>query len=236
MGNNSTKKILIVEDEKNIAQLVAYNLTKNGYEYSIAYDGEDGLEKALSGEYDLILLDLMLPKMDGFEVCRNIRKKLDTPIVIVTARQEEVDKILGLDIGADDYVTKPFSINELMARIGANIRRASNELISNREKKEVTVIRIRELCIDCERYRVTRADAEISLTKTEYELLLYFAQNIGKVFTRDELLKQVWGYDPKYSDERIIDVTVRRLRAKLEDDPANPDYLMTKHKVGYYLK
>ena len=232
--NDKKKKILIVEDEKNIAQLIAFNLMQNGFSFDIAPDGADGLEKGLSGDYDLILLDLMLPKMDGFEVCRQIRKKLDTPIIILTARQEEIDKVLGLDIGADDYVTKPFSVKELISRINANIRRATNETVKN--ITESNIIRLRGLEIDENKFQVTKNGEPVSLTKTEYELLTYLASNIGKVFPREALLKQVWGYDPKYSDERIIDVTVRRLRSKIEDDPANPDYIITKHKMGYFMK
>jgi len=229
------KKILIVEDEKNIAQLIAFNLLQSGYEFDMAFDGEDGLNKALTGEFDLILLDLMLPKMDGFEVCRKVREVLSTPIIILTARQEEVDKVLGLDIGADDYVTKPFMFKELLSRIGANIRRASNEVISSPDARS-NIIKLRELEINCENFNVTRGDEVISLTKTEYELLVFMTKNPGKVFSRGDLLKRVWGYDPQYSDERIVDVNIRRLRAKLEADNSKPEYIMTKHGVGYYVK
>ena len=229
------KKILIVEDEKNIAQLIAFNLLQSGYEFDMAFDGEDGLNKALTGEFDLILLDLMLPKMDGFEVCRKVREVLSTPIIILTARQEEVDKVLGLDIGADDYVTKPFMFKELLSRIGANIRRASNEVISSPDARS-NIIKLRELEINCENFNVTRGEEVISLTKTEYELLVFMTKNPGKVFSRGDLLKRVWGYDPQYSDERIVDVNIRRLRAKLEADNSKPEYIMTKHGVGYYVK
>jgi len=229
------KKILIVEHEKNIAQLIAFNLLQSGYEFDMAFDGEDGLNKALTGEFDLILLDLMLPKMDGFEVCRKVREVLSTPIIILTARQEEVDKVLGLDIGADDYVTKPFMFKELLSRIGANIRRASNEVISSPDARS-NIIKLRELEINCENFNVTRGDEVISLTKTEYELLVFMTKNPGKVFSRGDLLKRVWGYDPQYSDERIVDVNIRRLRAKLEADNSKPEYIMTKHGVGYYVK
>lgn len=229
------KKILIVEDEKNIAQLIAFNLLQSGYEFDMAFDGEDGLNKALTGDFDLILLDLMLPKMDGFEVCRKVREVLSTPIIILTARQEEVDKVLGLDIGADDYVTKPFMFKELISRIGANIRRASNEVVNSPDAQH-NIIRLRELEINCENYNVTRGDEVISLTKTEYELLVFMTKNPGKVFSRGDLLKRVWGYDPQYSDERIVDVNIRRLRAKLEADNSKPEYIMTKHGVGYYVK
>lgn len=231
------KKILIVEDEKNIAQLLAFNMMKAGYDYDMAFDGEQGLKKALTDEFDLILLDLMLPKMDGFEVCRNIRLKLSTPIIIVTAREEEMDKIFGLDLGADDYVTKPFSMNILLARIKANIRRASNELVVNDGDNETSnKIIIRELIIDSEKYQVSKAGVQIPLTKIEYELLVHLAKNINKPYSRETLLEEVWGYKGFYGDIRNVDVTVSRLRDKLEDDPANPEYLMTKRGMGYYVK
>jgi len=234
---NEKKKILIVEDEKNIANLLAFNLMQNGYDFDIASDGEMGLKKALAGDHDLILLDLMLPKMDGFEVCKKLREKKTTPVIIVTAREEEVDKILGFDIGADDYVTKPFSINVLMARIKANIRRYSNEVIekpASEQSGEEKII-IRDMVIDPEKYLVTNKGAPISLTKKEYELLAYLAANRNKPFTREELLEQVWGYEDFYGDIRTVDVTIRRLREKLEIDPSRPEYLMTKRGVGYYI-
>lgn len=227
------KRILIVEDEKNIAQVLAFNLMQAGYAYEIAPDGEDGLKKALTGTFDLILLDLMLPKMDGFSVCRGIRRKLDTPIIMVTAKEEEIDKIMGLDLGADDYVTKPFSINLLLARIKANIRRAANEVITDRAAD--SVITVRELSIDNEKYLVKKNGKEIPLSKIEYDLVSYLAQNAGKPFTREELLSAVWGYDDFYGDRRTVDVTVSRLRAKLETDPSHPEYIFSKHGMGYYL-
>jgi len=232
------KKILIVEDEKTIAQVLAFNIMQAGYAYDIAFDGEAGLKKALTGEFDLILLDLMLPKMDGFEVCRRVREKLDTPIIIVTAREEEVDKILGFDIGADDYVTKPFAIKVLLARIKANIRRAGGEIVVHENGAEPSgkIIKLRGLEIDCEKYSVTRDGEEISLTKKEYELLSYLAENSGKTVTREELLEKVWGYEGFFGDVRTVDVTIRRLREKLEADPANPEYLFTRRGMGYLLK
>ncbi|MCQ2431245.1 MAG: response regulator transcription factor [Clostridia bacterium] len=227
------KKILIVEDEKNIAQVLAFNLMQAGYAFDIASDGEEGLKKALTGNFDLILLDLMLPKMDGFTVCRGIRMRLDTPIIMVTAKEEEIDKIMGLDLGADDYVTKPFSINLLLARIKANIRRASNEVITG--KTAGSVITIRDLVIDNEKYLVKKNGQEISLSKIEYDLVSYLAQNEGKPFTREALLSAVWGYDDFYGDKRTVDVTISRLRAKLETDPSHPEYIFSKHGMGYYL-
>lgn len=237
MPENAVKKrVLVVEDEKNIAMTLAYNLMKAGYAYDLAFDGEDGLKKALTGTFDLILLDLMLPKMDGFEVCRRVREKLATPIIIATARVEEVDKIMGLDIGADDYVTKPFSMNELLARIKANIRRSSNELLAAQTEEKETTVTVRGLVIDTSKYQVTRDGAAIELTKKEYELLVFLAKNLGTVYSREQLLSEVWGYDGFYGDTSSVDVTVSRLRAKLEADAGKPEYLFTKRGMGYYIK
>ncbi len=234
---DTKKKILIVEDEKNIADVLAVNLMLAGYAYDIAYDGEAGLEKALSGEFDLILLDIMLPKMNGFEVCTRIRRKFSTPIIMVTAREDEKDKILGLDTGADDYVTKPFSFNELLARIKSNIRRSSGELVSpERPAEDKRVLTVRGLAIDTERYSVERDGETLELSKKEYDLLLFLASNLGRPFSREELLEQVWGYEGFYGDIRTVDVTVKRLRDKIEADPSKPEYLFTKRGVGYYIR
>jgi Response regulators consisting of a CheY-like receiver domain and a winged-helix DNA-binding domain len=232
---NEPKKILIVEDERNIAQLLAFNMLQAGYSYDVAADGAEGLRRALTGEYDLILLDLMLPKMDGIEVCRRARAKVSTPIIIVTAREEEIDKIMGLETGADDYVTKPFKLKELMARIKANIRRASSEVVRSDSAGE-NIITLRSLVIDCEKYHVTNNGEEVSLTKKDYDLLIHMAKNAGRVFTREELLEQVWGYDGYYGDIRTVDVAIRRLREKLEADPTKPEFLFTKRGLGYYVK
>ena len=235
--SEAKKRILIIEDEKNIAQVEAFNLMQAGYEVENAYDGEDGLRRALKGSFDLILLDIMLPKMDGFTVCRGIRMRLDTPIIMVTAKEEEIDHIMGLDLGADDYVTKPFSVNVLLARIKANIRRASGETVAERSPAEGdgAVIRVRDLVIDCTRYLVTKRGQEISLSKIEYDLVSFLARHEGKPFSRDALLAEVWGYEDFYGDKRTVDVTVSRLRAKLEDDPSHPSYIFSKHGMGYYL-
>lgn len=231
------KRILIIEDEKSIAQVLAYNLMQAGYAFDIAFDGAEGLKKAVTGDYDLILLDLMLPKIDGFEVCRQIRITMSTPIIIVTAREEEIDKILGLDIGADDYVTKPFKIKELLSRIKANIRRSSNEVVLNDSSaKNTDIITIRSLVIDNDKYQVTKNGESISLTKKEYELLFFLAQNTGKIFSREEILEKVWGYEGFYGDLQNVDVTVSRLRKKLESDTTNPEYFFTKRNMGYYVK
>ena len=231
---DSKKKILIVEDEKNIAQVLAFNLMQAGYDYEIASDGEEGLRKALKGNFDLILLDIMLPKMDGFTVCRGIRMRMDTPIIMVTAKEEDVDKILGLDLGADDYVTKPFSINVLLARIKANLRRSANEVVTGDSKSD-TVLKIRDLVIDNEKYQVTKAGVLIALSKIEYDLLSFLAANQGKPFKREELLESVWGYKEFFGDKRTVDVTVSRLRNKIEADPTHPEYIFSKHGYGYYL-
>ena len=231
---DSKKKILIVEDEKNIAQVLAFNLMQAGYDYEIASDGEEGLRKALKGNFDLILLDIMLPKMDGFTVCRGIRMRMDTPIIMVTAKEEDVDKILGLDLGADDFVSKPFSINVLLARFKANLRRSANEVVTGDSKSD-TVLKIRDLVIDNEKYQVTKAGVMIALSKIEYDLLSFLAANQGKPFKREELLESVWGYKEFFGDKRTVDVTVSRLRNKIEADPTHPEYIFSKHGYGYYL-
>ena len=230
------KKILIVEDDKNIALTQAYNIKREGYLCDIAYDGESGLKMALSEEYDLIILDIMLPKMTGFEVCEKIRYQKQTPIIFVTAREEEKDKVLGLETGADDYVTKPFSYKELMSRIKANIRRSRGELVtSNNRLGNGKTIDIGELSIDTEHYSVRVRGEEVDLSKKDYDFILFLAENVGKVFTREELLGKIWGYDDYYGDIRTVDVTVARIRQKIEKDSSRPEYIMTKRGVGYYL-
>ena len=236
MPEQKKKRVLVVEDEKNIATLLAYNLMQAGYGYDVATDGEEGLRKALTGGFDLILLDLMLPKMDGFEVCRRIRERLDTPIIIATARVEEVDKVMGLDIGADDYVTKPFPMNELMARIKANIRRSSNDVINSPSNDPNNLIKIRSLEIDQAKCQVTRDGEILDLTKKEYELLTFMAKNQGTIYSREQLLEAVWGYEGFYGDTSSVDVTVSRLRSKLEKDAGKPEYLFTKRGMGYYIR
>ena len=233
----SKKKILVVEDEKKISQVLQVNLMMAGYLCDIAADGEEGLRKALTGDYDLILLDLMLPKRDGFSVCREVRKTLATPIIMVTAKEELDDKLLGFDIGADDYVTKPFSVKLLLARIKANIRRYKGEVV---EKIGVEVgnedkIIIRELEIDNKNYRVSKNGKDIELSNKEYELLYLLASHAGEVFEREELLGKVWGYDGYYGGIRTVDVAMSRLRAKIEKVPAEPEYIRTKRSKGYYI-
>ncbi len=230
------KRILIVEDETDIAEILQYNVRKQGYEAEIASDGEKGLALALSGTFDLILLDVMLPKMDGFEICRRVRSRLETPIIMLTAREEENDKILGLDLGADDYMTKPFSLGELTSRIRANIRRFSGEtVVKQEEDKENSIIHVEDLEIDTDSYTVKKNGKEISLSKQQYELLCFLAKNRGKKFRQDALLEAVWGYDDYYGDVRTVDVTVARLRKQIEENPSEPKYIKNKRGMGYYI-
>ena len=189
------KKILIVEDEKNIAQVLQYNIIKSGYDAEIAGDGGVGLVRALSGEFDLILLDIMLPVMNGFEVCEQIRQRSQVPIIFVTAREEEKDKILGLDTGADDYVTKPFSFKELLSRIRANIRRSAGETIIEKKTEESVPVTIGDLSIDCAKYLVTKGGEPIELSKKDFDLLAFLAANLGRAYSREELLEEIWGYE-----------------------------------------
>lgn len=231
---NKKTRILIVEDEKNIALLLSFNLSKAGFEPECAYDGEDGLRKALTNPFDIVLLDIMLPKLDGFKVLEGIRTRSDVPVIMVTARDDEKDKVAGLENGADDYITKPFSMNEVIARIRANIRRSRDEVISAATTDGV--ISVRGLSIDRTRYVARRGDTELELSKKEYDLLLFLMENLGKPFSREELLGKVWGYDGFLGDVNTVDVTVSRLRKKLEKDPSNPEYLITKRGVGYYIQ
>lgn len=228
------KKILVVDDEKPISDIVKFNLAKEGYDVYTAYDGEEALEKVTEVEPDLILLDLMLPKMDGLEVAREVRKTYDMPIIMVTAKDSEIDKVLGLELGADDYVTKPFSNRELVARVKANLRRGAT---ATKEVEEIapSELVIGDLTIDPDAYMVTKRGETIELTHREFELLFYLAKHIGQVMTREHLLQTVWGYD-YFGDVRTVDVTVRRLREKIEDNPSHPNYLVTRRGVGYYLR
>lgn len=228
-----SKKILIIEDEKHIVDILKHNLKKEGFSTIEAYDGEQGLEMGLNEDPDLILLDIMLPKMDGFAVCRMLRQSVNTPIIMLTAREEEVDKVLGLELGADDYITKPFSQRELIARIKANLRRNSIDESSMIEKSKGSIV-CGELNIDLDRYEVVRGETVIELTLREFELVKFLAQHQGQVFTRENLLEKVWGYE-YYGDVRTVDVTVRRIREKLEPEPSNPQYILTKRGVGYYF-
>lgn len=229
------KKILVVDDEKPISDIMKFNLTKEGYEVHVAADGEEALQKVDEVHPDLILLDLMLPKMDGLEVARQVRKNYDMPIIMVTAKDSELDKVLGLELGADDYVTKPFSNRELVARVKANLRRQGAPSAQPAEVEENSDIEIGDLVIHPEAYMVSKRGENIELTHREFELLHYLAQHIGQVMTREHLLQTVWGYD-YFGDVRTVDVTVRRLREKVEDNPSHPKWLVTRRGVGYYLR
>lgn len=232
---SNAKKILIIEDEKAISDIIKFNLVKEAYQVETAYDGIDGLAKALSCGADLVLLDIMLPGMDGFEVCRKIRETSNVPVLMLTAKEEEVDKVLGLELGADDYITKPFGMRELIARIKANIRRQNIAAGVSAEQQTAEIKTFGALEIDMNRYEVRKNGSVLELTLREFELLKYLAEREDKVFSREQLLEEVWGYE-YYGDIRTVDVTVRRLREKLEDDPANPQYIMTKRGIGYYFR
>lgn len=228
-----SSKILVVDDEQNIVDILKANLEREGYEVLIAYDGEQAVECCKAKKPDLVLLDCMMPGMDGFDVCRIIRQTSNVPIIMLTAKSEELDKVLGLELGADDYITKPFSVREVLARIKAQLRRVH---IQEREQleKEEKVIAIGDIMIDKEAYQVFCAGKPLDLTLREYELVLFLADHAGQVFTREELLNQVWDYE-YYGDARTVDVTVRRAREKIEPDQDNFQYLLTKRGVGYYF-
>ena len=227
------RKILIVDDEKNIADIIAFNLKKEGYQVIKAGDGEEGVKMAMEENPDLILLDIMMPKMDGYEACKKIREKKNTPIIMLTARAEELDKVLGLELGADDYVTKPFGVRELMARVKANLRKTViREEVA--EEKPATEDHFGRLDIDLDRYEVRKDGKDLDLTLREFELLKFLSERKGQVFSRETLLEKVWGYE-YYGDVRTVDVTIRRLREKIEDEPGKPTYILTKRGVGYYF-
>ena len=229
------KTILIVEDEKNIVDILRFNLQREGYRTWEAYDGEDGLSKAQAEKPDLILLDVMLPKMNGFEVCRALREAGDNvPVIILTAREEETDKVLGLEIGADDYITKPFSMRELIARVGANIRRTSMAAPTATAAASAMAVS-NHLSINTDSHQVFRDGQAIDLTQREYELLTFLASHPNKVYSRVDLMEQVWNYGYVGDDVRTVDVTVRRLREKIEVNPASPAYILTRRGVGYYF-
>jgi len=226
------RKILVVDDEKLIVKGIRFSLEQDGFEVDVAYDGEEALEKVKYNQYDLLLLDVMLPKMDGFQVCTQIREFSDLPIIMLTAKGDDMDKILGLEYGADDYITKPFNILEVKARIKAIIRR-----IEKKKKKEdsTKVIIKGEMRIDCDSHRVIIAGQEVNLTAKEFDVLELLALNPNKVFSREELLNIVWGYAYP-GDARTVDVHIRRLREKIETNPSDPKYIHTKWGVGYYFR
>ncbi|TCS80786.1 response regulator YycF [Tepidibacillus fermentans] len=225
-------KILIVEDEKTISDILKFSLEKEGYETFVSYDGETGIRMTKERNPDLILLDIMLPFKDGFEVCREIRSFTNTPIIMLTAKDNEIDKVLGLEMGADDYVTKPFSIRELMARVKANLRRVKS---IGGQTISAPTIELGELYINPSTYIVKKNGVNLDLTHREFELLYYMAKHSGQVLTREHLLQAIWGYD-YLGDIRSVDVAIRRLREKFEDDPSRPEYILTKRGLGYVLR
>ncbi len=235
MMDKDKKTILIVDDEQHIVDILVYNLQKEGYNTLQANDGLTAVDIALSQKPDLILLDIMLPKMDGLAVCKRIRHNLNVPILMLTAKDEEIDKILGLELGADDYVTKPFSVRELMARIKANLRKAEASLEEVEEKTELAnKIVVGDLTLDLDKFEVQVKGEVVDLTLREFEVLKYLASQPGQVITREVLLEKVWGYE-YYGDIRTVDVTVRRIREKIEKDTSAPKILITKRGVGYYI-
>ena len=236
------KTILIVDDEQPIVDILVHNLVKEGYKTLEANDGITAVNMALEKKPDLILLDIMLPKMDGLSVCKRIKNSYNVPILMLTAKDEEIDKILGLELGADDYITKPFSVRELMARIKANLRKADisleNQIVeqtnSANEKKKDSKIVVGDLELDLDKFEVKVRGEIIDLTLREFEVLKFLASQPEQVITRETLLEKVWGYE-YYGDIRTVDVTVRRIREKIEKDTSAPKILITKRGVGYYI-
>ena len=226
-------KILIVEDDANLLATLKYNLQKDGYDVVTAVDGAEAIETARKEKPDLIILDVMLPTINGFEVCRVLRKEMTVPILMLTAKAEEMDKVVGLEIGADDYMTKPFSMRELLARVRAMLRRTRMTVSESTE--EETVLRIKELEIDPARHKVSLGETALDLTPKEYDLLAFLAKNKGFVFNREQLLEKVWGYDYA-GDTRTVDVHVRWLRQKIETNSQKPEYLITIRGTGYKLE
>ncbi|MBS3898200.1 MAG: response regulator transcription factor [Dethiobacter sp.] len=223
-------KILVVDDEKPIAEILRYNLEQEGFTVIVTYDGEQAVRQTKMQQPDLILLDIMLPKLDGFAACREIRRISNVPVIMLTAKDTELDKVLGLELGADDYVTKPFSAREVVARVKAQLRRnQSKELVA------AELIFCHDLQVDTGRMEVLKAGRVIDLTYREYLLLVYLMDNAGYVISREKLLSEVWGYD-FYGDERTVDVAIRRLREKIEEDPSQPRYIRTRRGAGYFIR
>lgn len=226
----SNELVLVVDDEKTLVKALSFNLEKEGFRVEKAYDGEEALQKVFDLKPDIVVLDLMLPEVDGFEVCRRIRKKLEVPIIMLTARTEDIDKVLGLELGADDYLTKPFNSRELVARIRAILRRSTF-----REDEAKKLLQIGKLQIDLLQHRVRLDGKDINLTTKEFALLSFLAANAGNVYSREQLLEQIWGYD-YYGDVRTVDVHIRHLREKVETDPGNPDLILTIWGTGYKIR
>ena len=230
----ASSRIMIVEDDQTLLGVLKYNLTKEGYNVVTAIDGAQALEVARSEKPELIVLDIMLPKLDGFEVCRILRREMTVPILMLTAKTEEIDKVVGLELGADDYMTKPFSMREFLARIRAMLRRTEmmkQEIASSKEVKP-SVVKVGSLEIDPVRHQVSLSGSLLDLSPKEFDLLAFLASNQARVFSRDYLLEKVWGYDYA-GDTRTVDVHIRWLRQKIEVDPANPKHLLTVRGVGY---
>jgi len=227
-----TTRILLVDDEQPVQKLLTYPLEKEGYEVVPALDGQEALSSFEQGEFDLVVLDIMLPKMDGLEVCRRLRARSSVPIIMLTAKAEEIDKVLGLELGADDYITKPFSMREFRSRVRAALRRA--EMAPDRDETEEPLER-GALRIDFSKRSTELDDKPVELTYVEFEILSVLARHPGRVYTRDMLLDQIWG-DSAFRDQRTIDVHIRPLREKLERDPKNPGYLLTVRGVGYRFR
>ena len=236
--NQDQKTILIVDDEQPIREILVYNLKKEGYNTIEASDGITALNIALEKYPDLILLDIMLPKMDGLSVCKRIKNSYNVPILMLTAKDSEIDKILGLELGADDYITKPFSVRELIARVKANLRKVENLSVARQEndttKKKDNKIVVNDLELDLDKFEVKIRGEIIDLTVREFEVIKFLASQPGQVVTRETLLEKVWGYE-YYGDIRTVDVTVRRIREKIEKDTSSPKILITKRGVGYYI-
>ncbi|MBN2981139.1 MULTISPECIES: response regulator YycF [Cohnella] len=233
-------KILVVDDERPIADILKFNLEKEGYEVVCAFDGEEAVRLAFETGPDLILLDLMLPVKDGMDVCREVRSKLSVPIIMLTAKDTEIDKVLGLELGADDYVTKPFGTRELLARVKAHLRRQRKEGPARPEgeaaaENERQGLKLFNLFIDTDMYVVYKNGQPLDLTHREFELVHYLARNSGKVMTREHLLQAVWGFE-YFGDVRTVDVTIRRLREKIEDDPGRPEIILTRRGLGYLMR
>ena len=247
MENNNfddeKKTILIVDDEQKIVDLLVHNLKREGYNTIEANDGQTAIDIAISQHPDLILLDVMIPRVDGLSVCKKIKNYYNVPILMVSAKDDELDKIVGLEIGADDYITKPFSVREVVARVKANLRKTEAHYDSsavqkdsnnNFDTKKSNTIKLGNLTLDLEKYEVNVDGTIVNLTLREFEVLKYLAQQQGQVVTRESLLEQVWGYE-YYGDIRTVDVTVRRIRERIEKDTSNPQYLITKRGIGYYI-
>ncbi|MBO4887636.1 MAG: response regulator transcription factor [Firmicutes bacterium] len=226
------EKILIVDDEKSIVDIIKFNLDKEGYRTFTAYDGYGALEEFQKESPDLVILDVMMPGMDGYEVCRRIRESSNIPIIMVTARTEEIDTVLGLEMGADEYVTKPFSMRELMARVRTGLRRY--QALTRKENSQTNPYTAGDFVLDAAKFSCQKGGVRIDLTQRETEIIKLLMSRRGQVFPRPEILEKVWGYE-SLGDERTVDVTIRRLREKIEDDPSQPKLILTKRGVGYYF-